>query len=673
MDGSASELGVCEVCGHVGPRDEFYSNSKRFCTAACSHSFSAKHRFNSKTSAKASSDAKAKSLDSKTKKNGPPFVLPSESRRHQCISMGFNWGTYLSSKKSIAASVELFSHSPMSPYWGDIGNGMKLEVLNLDCNLTTDVYWIASVVQIAGYKAKLRYEGFGEDGSCDFWCNLCTLDVNAVGWCATIGKPLVPPQTIQHKYSNWKSFLVKKLTGAKTLPNDFQKRITDSVTSPFLCGLRLEVVDKTRISRMRVGIVNEVVGGRLRLKYEDSDYENDDFWCHSQSALIHPIGWCERVGHKILVSSKDYKQKKGCTNARPDLFAAVKNVKSCGFRVNMKLEAIDPLNLSSICVATVKKVLKNGYLMIGIDGSEAADGSDWFCYHCTSPSIFPVGFCMKNKISLSVPTRFKDNFSWAQYLVDTNSQAAPVELFENKVPDHGFKSGMKLEAVDLMEPRLLCVATVTKVVGRLLHVHFDGWENQYDQWVDCESPDIYPVGWCELVGYDLQPPPNLVQPVDQNISLKKKKVKGQSFITKKKRKKPVSVPKKFIPDPKHEEESTSEPHSDQITLAALSVGTKKSENRAVASTNSLNSRTDLPVDNSSPDETLEQPSPKKSKGVAVTEADENAMASKKDSDRNGDPSQSSDSVSEVSEKLCDEKSSVSNEEISMRVDTLQES
>lgn len=41
--------------------------------------------------------------------------------------------------------------------------------------------------------------------------------------------------------------------------------------------------------------------------------------------------------------------------------------------------------------------------MIGIDGSEAVDGSDWFCYHATSPSIFPVGFCEINEIELTPP------------------------------------------------------------------------------------------------------------------------------------------------------------------------------------------------------------------------------------------------------------------------------
>lgn len=67
---------------------------------------------------------------------------------------------------------------------------------------------------------------------------------------------------------------------------------------------------------------------------------------------------------------------------------------------------------------------------------------------------------------------------------------------------------MKLECADLMDPRLVCVATVSRVVGRLLKIHFDGWENEYDQWLDCESPDIYPVGWCVTVGHKLEGPPS---------------------------------------------------------------------------------------------------------------------------------------------------------------------
>lgn len=54
--------------------------------------------------------------------------------------------------------------------------------------------------------------------------------------------------------------------------------------------------------------------------------------------------------------------------------------------------------------------------------------------------------------------------------------------------------------------RLICVATVGRVVGRLLRIHFDGWETSYDQWVDCETADLYPCGWCEIMNYGLEGP-----------------------------------------------------------------------------------------------------------------------------------------------------------------------
>lgn len=59
--------------------------------------------------------------------------------------------------------------------------------------------------------------------------------------------------------------------------------------------------------------------------------------------------------------------------------------------------------VGALCTSSIFQVLADGYLMVGIDGSEASDGSDWFCYHCTSPSIFPSGFCEINHISLTPP------------------------------------------------------------------------------------------------------------------------------------------------------------------------------------------------------------------------------------------------------------------------------
>ncbi|XP_051490900.1 MBT domain-containing protein 1 isoform X6 [Apus apus] len=539
-----SGMATCEMCGMVGVRDAFYSKTKRFCSVSCSRSYSS----NSKKAsilARLQVAGKPPTKKAKVLQKQPLVAKLAAYAQYQATLQnqaktkaaavpveGFSWGNYINSNSFTAAPVTCFKHAPMGTCWGDISEGVRVEVPNTDCSLPTKVFWIAGIVKLAGYNALLRYEGFENDSSLDFWCNVCGSDIHPVGWCATSGKPLVPPRTIQHKYTNWKAFLVKRLTGAKTLPPDFSQKVSESMQYPFKTSMRVEVVDKTHLCRTRVAVVESVIGGRLRLVYEESEDKSDDFWCHMYSPLIHHIGWSRSIGHRFKRSDITKKQD-GHFDAPPHLFVKVKEVDAAGewFKEGMKLEAIDPLNLSAICVATIRKVLADGYLMIGIDGSEAADGSDWFCYHATSPSIFPVGFCEINMIELTPPRGYaKLPFKWFDYLRETDSIAAPVKLFNKEVPNHGFHVGMKLEAVDLMEPRLVCVATVTRIIHRLLRIHFDGWEDEYDQWVDCESPDLYPVGWCQLTGYQLQPPaPQSSRDSQSSSSKQKKKAKSQQY------------------------------------------------------------------------------------------------------------------------------------------------
>ncbi|XP_019398002.1 PREDICTED: MBT domain-containing protein 1 isoform X1 [Crocodylus porosus] len=539
-----SGMATCEMCGMVGVRDAFYSKTKRFCSVSCSRSYSS----NSKKAsilARLQVTGKPPTKKAKVLQKQPLVAKLAAYAQYQATLQnqaktktaavpveGFSWGNYINSNSFTAAPVTCFKHAPMGTCWGDISEGVRVEVPNTDCSLPTKVFWIAGIVKLAGYNALLRYEGFENDSSLDFWCNVCGSDIHPVGWCAASGKPLVPPRTIQHKYTNWKAFLVKRLTGAKTLPPDFSQKVSESMQYPVKPSMRVEVVDKTHLCRTRVAIVDSVIGGRLRLVYEESEDKTDDFWCHMYSPLIHHIGWSRSIGHRFKRSDITKKQD-GHFDAPPHLFAKVKEVDTSGewFKEGMKLEAIDPLNLSAICVATIRKVLADGYLMIGIDGSEAADGSDWFCYHATSPSIFPVGFCEINMIELTPPRGYaKLPFKWFDYLREMDSIAAPVKLFNKEVPNHGFHVGMKLEAVDLMEPRLVCVATVTRIIHRLLRIHFDGWEDEYDQWVDCESPDLYPVGWCQLTGYQLQPPaPQTSRDSQSSSSKQKKKAKSQQY------------------------------------------------------------------------------------------------------------------------------------------------
>ena len=132
-----------------------------------------------------------------------------------------------------------------------------------------------------------------------------------------------------------------------------------------------------------------------------------------------------------------FDQSKECS---PSMFKKVRDATLKPFKVNMKLETIDPLCLSSIRVATVGKVLKNNYLMIKIDGAE---DNDMFCYHRTSPAIFPAGFCEKNKLTLHAPYGYQGPFNWEKYLRETNAEFAPNDLFyHNRARKNPFEVGI---------------------------------------------------------------------------------------------------------------------------------------------------------------------------------------------------------------------------------------
>lgn len=300
----------------------------------------------------------------------------------------YDWIPQLTSTNFCAAPVTCFSHAPGYDVWSMVNVGMKVEVENTDCDtpelkqgMSPHSFWVATVLRLCGYKALLRYEGFDEDNSHDFWVNLCSSEVHSVGWCAERGKPLIPPRTIENKYS-WRKYLEDNLTNALTLPTTFYNKINESSKSRFRVGLQMEVVNKNRISEMRVCKIHKIIGKRLLVRYFDAP-EDNGFWVHEDSPLIHPVGWSIDVGHNLSAPADYLRRMQEGRNqtlemheddATMDLFKMNFSYKEyflegkqTGFRKGMKLEAVDPLNLSSICVATVVEVLKFGYVMIRID------------------------------------------------------------------------------------------------------------------------------------------------------------------------------------------------------------------------------------------------------------------------------------------------------------------
>uniref|UniRef100_A0AAY5F419 SAM domain-containing protein n=1 Tax=Electrophorus electricus TaxID=8005 RepID=A0AAY5F419_ELEEL len=65
---------------------------------------------------------------------------------------------------------------------------------------------------------------------------------------------------------------------------------------------------------------------------------------------------------------------------------------------------------------------------------------------------------------------------------------------------------MRLEGIDPLHPSMFCVLSVAEVIGYRLRLHIDGYSECYNFWVNADSPDIKPAGWCESTGHKLHPP-----------------------------------------------------------------------------------------------------------------------------------------------------------------------
>lgn len=104
----------------------------------------------------------------------------------------------------------------------------------------------------------------------------------------------------------------------------------------------------------------------------------------------------------------------------------------------------------------------------------------------------------------------KEGWSWESYLEEQKAITAPVSLFQDSQAvthnKNGFKLGMKLEGIDPQHPSMYFILTVAEVCGYRLRLHFDGYSECHDFWVNANCPDIHPAGWFEKTGHKLQPP-----------------------------------------------------------------------------------------------------------------------------------------------------------------------
>ncbi|KAM8745692.1 sex comb on midleg-like protein 2 isoform 3-T3 [Acanthopagrus schlegelii] len=215
---------------------------------------------------------------------------------------------------------------------------------------------------------------------------------------------------------------------------------------------------------------------------------------------------------KDAFSWEEYLKETSSIPAPASCFRQARVPPSNDFKVGMKLEAHDPRNSTSVCIATVMG-LTGVRLRLRLDGS---DNSNDFWRLVDSSDIQPIGTCEKNGDMLQPPLGFRMNASsWPMFLLRTlnGAEMAPAIAFKKeplRPTQNNFKPGMKLEAVDKKNPYLICPATIGEVKGEEVFIMFDGWRGAFDYWCKYDSRDIFPVGWCALTKHSLQSPGNSV-------------------------------------------------------------------------------------------------------------------------------------------------------------------
>ncbi|XP_062561940.1 polycomb protein Scm [Armigeres subalbatus] len=204
----------------------------------------------------------------------------------------------------------------------------------------------------------------------------------------------------------------------------------------------------------------------------------------------------------------EYLRESGSVPAPAECFKQALVPPTNEFKIGMKLEALDPRNVTSTCIASVVGVL-GSRLRLRLDGS---DNKNDFWRLVDSTEIHPIGHCEQTGEMLQPPLGFRMNASsWPTFLLKTLNGApmAPAHIFMPEPPTpkcNLFQVGQKLEAVDKKNPQLICCATVDAVKEDQIHVTFDGWRGAFDYWCRYDSRDIFPVGWCAKSCHPMQPP-----------------------------------------------------------------------------------------------------------------------------------------------------------------------
>ncbi|NXP59461.1 SMBT1 protein, partial [Chloropsis cyanopogon] len=295
-----------------------------------------------------------------------------------------------------------------------IAPGSRLELQSIRDSLEA---WIVNVVENVGGRLKLRYEGLEDLDKFDLWLFYLDPFLHQVGWAAQHGYSLQPPSAIRSLRSeaDWQEILkkVKEEEEESSVPTDLFKDKPVIGVHSFSEGMKLEAVDPMAPFVISPATVLKVYNDKYFLiEIDDLRGERASgqrYVCHVNSAGIFPVQWSLKNGLHLSPPPgypgqdfdwADYLKQCGAEAAPQSCFPSLPS--DHGFKENMKLEAVNPVDPEEVCIATVTK-LKDSYLWLQLEGSKKPVPE--CIVSVESMNIFPVGWCETNGYQLRPPRK----------------------------------------------------------------------------------------------------------------------------------------------------------------------------------------------------------------------------------------------------------------------------
>ncbi|XP_036376367.1 scm-like with four MBT domains protein 2 isoform X1 [Megalops cyprinoides] len=323
-----------------------------------------------------------------------------------------------------------------------ITEGSLMELRDLH---NPSLYWPARVIQNVGGRLRLRPVGV-EGDTHDTWLFYLDLRLRPMGWCQENNLTVEPPPDVQAEKSapEWLEDLDRAREEAEKnpLPLEVFKDQADLRKHSFRMGMKLEMVSPQEPFHICPVSVTQVYSEYyFRVTVDDLSAEAlaVSVVCHADSPGILPPQWSFKNGvtlerPKGYLSQDfdwaDYLKQSGA-EAAPDACFPDTSL-SRGFVEGMWLEAVNPLQPSEICVASVRQV-RGRLLWLHLEG--LSKPLPECIVDVESMDIFPVGWCEANGYQLTLPYRAVCQKQKKIAVVQPEKQLVPPQAMEN-VPNN---------------------------------------------------------------------------------------------------------------------------------------------------------------------------------------------------------------------------------------------